>query len=67
MVTNLQLNIGQFAAAGQPALTFLDARQVWLQAFLRENSLEHIQPGERAEVVCSTCCPGVCCRRVLRA
>jgi multidrug resistance efflux pump len=51
VVTNLQLNVGQFAAAGQPALTFLDARQVWLQAFLRENSLEHIQPGAQAEVV----------------
>ena len=42
VVTNLQLNIGQFAAAGQPALTFLDARLVWLQAFVRENSLEYI-------------------------
>jgi multidrug resistance efflux pump len=51
VVTNLQLNIGQFAAVGQPALTFLDARQVWLQAFLRENSLEYIRPGNRAEVV----------------
>src|SRR5215203_4607531 len=51
VVSNLQLNIGQFAAAGQPALTFLDARVVWLQAFLRENSLEHIEPGARAEVV----------------
>src|SRR5215204_5859692 len=51
VVTNLQLNIGQFAATGQPALTFLDAGEVWLQAFLRENSLEHIEPGERAEVV----------------
>jgi multidrug resistance efflux pump len=51
VITNLQLNIGQFAAAGQPALTFLDAGEVWLQAFLRENSLEHIEPGERAEVV----------------
>jgi multidrug resistance efflux pump len=51
IVTNLQLNIGQFAAAGQPALTFLDARLVWLQAFVRENSLEYIRPGTRAEVV----------------
>jgi multidrug resistance efflux pump len=51
VVSNLQLNIGQFAAAGQPALTFLDARLVWLQAFLRENSLEYISPGTRAEVV----------------
>jgi len=51
VVSNLQLNVGQFAAAGQPALTFLDARLVWLQAFLRENSLEYIEPGTRAEVV----------------
>src|SRR5215831_19400881 len=51
VVSNLQLNIGQYAAAGQPALTFLDARLLWLQAFLRENSLEYIEPGTRAEVV----------------
>ena len=51
VVTNLQLNIGQFAAAGQPALTFLDSRLVWLQAFVRENSLEYIRPDTRAEVV----------------
>jgi multidrug resistance efflux pump len=51
VVTNLQLNVGQFAAVGQPALTFLDTRLVWLQAFLRENSLEYIAPGTRAEVV----------------
>jgi len=51
VVSNLQLTIGQFAAAGQPALTFLDARSVWLQAFLRENSLEYIAPGAQAEVV----------------
>jgi multidrug resistance efflux pump len=51
VVSNLQLNVGQFAAAGQPALTFLNARLVWLSAFLRENSLEYIRPGTRAEVV----------------
>jgi len=51
VVTNLQLNVGQFAAAGKPALTFLDSRLVWLQAFVRENSLENISPGTRAEVV----------------
>jgi multidrug resistance efflux pump len=51
VVTNLQLTIGQFATAGKPALTFLDARLVWLNAFFRENSLEYITPGARAEVV----------------
>jgi len=51
VVSNLQLNTVQFAAVGQPALTFLDTRLVWLQAFLRENSLEYIASGTRAEVV----------------
>ncbi len=51
VVSNLQLNTGQFAAVGQPALTFLDTRLIWLQAFLRENSLEYIAPGTPAEVV----------------
>jgi multidrug resistance efflux pump len=51
VISNLQLNVGQFATAGQPALTFLDARLVWLQAFLRENSLEYVHSGARAEVV----------------
>jgi multidrug resistance efflux pump len=51
VVTHLQLNVGQFAGAGQPALTFLDAKAVWLLAFLRENSLEYVSPGTRAEVV----------------
>src|SRR5215469_4415887 len=51
VVTNLQLTIGQFATAGKPALTFLDTRLVWLQAFLRENGLEYVTPGAAAEVV----------------
>lgn len=50
VVTNLKLNVGQFAAAGRPSVTFLDARLVWLSAFLRENSLEYIKPGAQAEV-----------------
>jgi multidrug resistance efflux pump len=51
VVSNLQLDVGQFARAGQPALTFLDARQILLNAFLRENSLEYVKPGVSAEVV----------------
>ena len=47
-----ELSIGQLHGfAGQPSLTFLDSRLVWLNAFLRENSLEYIRPGEPAEVV----------------
>jgi multidrug resistance efflux pump len=51
VVVNLQLDIGQCAAAGQPALTFIDARAVWLLAPMRENSLGNLHAGARAEVV----------------
>ncbi len=50
-VTNLQLAVGQYAAAGQSVLTFLDAGDIWLNADFRENSLELVSPGDPAEIV----------------
>src|SRR5262249_314536 len=49
--STLPVNMGQGATVGQPAVTFVGAGLVWLQAFLRENSLEYITPGTQAEVV----------------
>jgi multidrug resistance efflux pump len=51
LVTNLALSVGQFAATGQPALTFVDISTVWLIAAFRENSLENMARGSRAEIV----------------
>ncbi len=51
VVTNLQLTLGQFVAVGQAALTFIDARDVWINANFRENSLENIKPDLPVEVV----------------
>jgi multidrug resistance efflux pump len=51
VVTNLQLTLGQFVGVGQAALTFIDARDVWINANFRENSLENIKPGSPVEVV----------------
>jgi multidrug resistance efflux pump len=51
VVTNLQLSPGLFVGAGQPALTFIDTRAVWITAMLRENSLGYVRPGTEAEVV----------------
>lgn len=51
VVTNLQLSPGNFVVAGQPAITFLDARAIWVTAMMSENSLEFIQPGTHAEIV----------------
>ncbi|MCX5495575.1 HlyD family secretion protein [Kaistia dalseonensis] len=50
-VTNLQLAIGQFVAVGQAAMTFIDARTIWINANIKENSLEYLAPGDPAEVV----------------
>ncbi len=51
VVTNLQLAVGQVVSAGQPALTVIDAGTVWVSAAFKENSLEHMQPNDPAELV----------------
>ncbi|MFV7771332.1 HlyD family secretion protein [Shewanella marisflavi] len=51
VVTNLQLTQGQRANVGSPLLTFIDPRNVWISALVRENSLENIRVGQKVEVV----------------
>ena len=51
VVSNLQLATGQFIAAGQAALTFIDTGTVWVSAMFKENSLEHMSDSDRAELV----------------
>jgi multidrug resistance efflux pump len=50
-VANLQLTVGQFLGAGQAAMTFIDIREIWIEAAFRENSLEHIELGDPVEIV----------------
>ncbi|ELS8947535.1 HlyD family secretion protein [Vibrio fluvialis] len=51
IVTNVQLTVGQPANVGTPMLTFIDPREIWISALVRENSLEHIKPGQRVKIV----------------
>jgi len=51
VITNLQLAVGQVVSAGQPALTFIDGGTIWVSAAFKENSLEHVQADDTAEVV----------------
>ncbi|MGH6890637.1 MAG: HlyD family secretion protein [Dongiaceae bacterium] len=51
VVTNLQLSLGQFAGAGQAVMTFIDARDYWVVASFRENSLGHVKPGAVVDIV----------------
>ena len=54
VVTNLQLTVGQTVNTGQPVMTFISAEDVWILASLRENSLNVIEAGQRAEIVLDT-------------
>lgn len=51
VVTNLQLSIGKVVSAGQAAMTFIDVGTVWIAAAFKENSLERVAVGNRAEVL----------------
>ncbi|MBM7048493.1 efflux RND transporter periplasmic adaptor subunit [Rhizobium lusitanum] len=51
VVTNLQLTIGKVVSTGQPAMTFIDAGTIWIAAAFKENSLEKVAVGNRAEVL----------------
>lgn len=51
VITNLQLAVGQVVSPGQSALTFIDTGIVWVSAAFKENSLEHVQADDPAELV----------------
>jgi membrane fusion protein, multidrug efflux system len=49
-VTNLNISEGQYANAGQPVLTLVDDRNWYVLAYFREDLLNRIRPGMRADV-----------------
>lgn len=49
-ITNLQFSVGQVLGKGQQALTFIDIRDIWVDAEFRENNLERIKIGAPVEV-----------------
>jgi multidrug resistance efflux pump len=51
VITNLQLTESEFVGVGQAALTFIDTRDVWVNANFRENGLENVKPGDPVELV----------------
>lgn len=50
LVTNLAVDAGNFAAAGQPLMTFIAIQDVWIQADLTENNLGYVKAGDRVEI-----------------
>jgi len=49
-ITNLQIDIGQYATAGTPQMTFIEIDNIWIQANLRENNIANIKPGNSVDI-----------------
>lgn len=48
-IESFRLDVGQFAAAGQPLAMFVSTHDVWIEANMRENNISNIEPGDRVE------------------
>jgi multidrug resistance efflux pump len=53
-ITNLKIDLGYYANAGTPVMTFVSFDDIWIQANFRENSVFNIKPGDPVELVLDT-------------
>ena len=51
IITNLTVDVGQYANVGAPVMTFISTRSVWIQADMRENCLFNIKKNDPVEIV----------------
>ena len=49
-IENFTIDLGHYAAAGQPVGTFVSVRDVWIQADMRENNIGNMEVGDRVEL-----------------
>lgn len=50
VVQNINIEKGHYARVGDPLLAFISAEDVWVEAYMRENSLAHLKKGDTAEL-----------------
>lgn len=51
VVTNIQIAEGHFASAGKPIVTFVSTKAVWIEAYMRENSIGLLHKGDPVDIV----------------
>jgi multidrug resistance efflux pump len=51
VVTDLRVDVGNFAQAGAPVMTLIAVHDLWISADMTENNLGHIDPGDEAAIV----------------
>ncbi len=49
-VTSVNIAVGNYANAGQAIMTFISSDTVWIEAYMRENSLGNIKPGDPVDI-----------------
>ncbi|MBK1828903.1 HlyD family secretion protein [Haloferula rosea] len=50
-VTNVRIEKGQYANVGQPLMTFIGSDEAWIEAYMRENSIGRVKPGDTVDIV----------------
>lgn len=50
VVTDVRLDVGNFAGAGQAQMTFIATDNLWVQADFTENNLWHIESGDKVHI-----------------
>ena len=50
-VTDLRVDVGNFAQAGAPVMTLIAMHDLWISADMTENNLGNIEPGDEAAIV----------------
>jgi multidrug resistance efflux pump len=50
-VGSLYIDEGAFAKAGEPVLTFISLDDLWIEAYMTENNLGRVRPGNKVELV----------------
>lgn len=50
-ITNLQVDAGYYANAGQAVMTFVEFENVWIEASLKENNLANLKVGDDVDIL----------------
>ena len=49
-VTNIELQVGEYVAAGRPVFSIVSAEPLWIEANLKETDLTYVREGQQARV-----------------
>ena len=49
-VGGLKIDEGTYLSAGQPAMTFISVDDIWIEAYMTENNLSRVKPGDKVEL-----------------